>query len=100
MRGALPLALLLCMPAHAQDKSRAKESYRQASQHYKLGEYREALAAFKEAFRHVEDPSFLFNIGQCHRQLNEKPEAVRAYRTYLAEVPHAPNRSAVMQMIR
>src|SRR5262245_40087591 len=98
-----PLLLCIGLIGNAgaqQEKNKARESYRRASQHYKLAEYREALEAFKEAYRHYEDPSFLFNIGQCHRMLNEKSEAVRIYRTYLAEVPNAPNRGSVWTMIR
>jgi len=30
-----------------------------------LGEYREALDQFKEAYRLKQDPSFLYNIAQC-----------------------------------
>lgn len=86
--------------ANAQpDKARAREYYREATQHYKLGEYTEALAAFKLAYRSFEDPSFLFNIGQCLRQLNEKQEAIRFYKTYLHDAPNTPDREEVEHTI-
>jgi hypothetical protein len=85
--------------AHGEDRGRARELFKSGSQHFKLGEYGEALTAFKEAYRNFEDPTILFNIAQCHRQLNQKPEAIRFYRTYLSELPKAPNRDEVRQLI-
>jgi tetratricopeptide (TPR) repeat protein len=92
---------LLCSVAGAAtvDKPRARELFRQGTQHYKLGEYQEALTAFKEAYRNFEEPSFLFNIAQCHRQLGQKQDAMRFYRTYLNDVPEAPNRAEVKTLI-
>jgi tetratricopeptide (TPR) repeat protein len=93
------LAAAAAAPARAENKPKAREAFYRATQHYDLGEYREALDAFKEAYRHFEDPSFLFNIGQAHRQLGEKEAAVRFYRTYLIKLPSASNRDAVHEMI-
>src|SRR5258707_15617719 len=80
----LLLLFALVAPARAtpEGKARAREAYRLATQHYNLGEYPEALKQFKEAYRLFEDASFLFNIGQCHRQMGNKQEAIRFYRTY------------------
>jgi tetratricopeptide (TPR) repeat protein len=75
------LLLLLAARAGAEDRERARQLYREATQHYDLGEYRDALASFREAYRNFEDPSLLFNIGQCYRQLGDKEQAVRFYRT-------------------
>src|SRR5678809_1671866 len=47
----------------------AKQHYAAASKFYDLAEYEGALREFKEAYRAVEDPAFLFNIAQCHRKL-------------------------------
>src|SRR5262249_53512921 len=43
--------------------------------------------------------SFLYNIAQCYRQLGDKPNAIRFYRTYLRETPNAPNREDVTRLI-
>jgi outer membrane protein assembly factor BamD (BamD/ComL family) len=80
-------------------KAKAREIFRTATQHYDLGEFEEALRDFKEAYRHYEEPIFLFNVGQCHRQLGQKSEAVRFFKTYLAKSPNAPNKNEVMAMI-
>jgi tetratricopeptide (TPR) repeat protein len=99
MRWLILLVLLSPIAAWAQSKTKAREAYRRASQHYDLGEYTQALEAFKEAYRNYEEPSFLFNIAQCHRQLGEQPQAVKMYRSYLTKVPDAPNAEEVRQML-
>jgi tetratricopeptide (TPR) repeat protein len=96
------VAALLSQTAFADakdNKAKARDAYRLGTQHYDLGEYREALQEFKEAYRKVEDPSFLFNIAQCHRQLGDKQEAIRFYRTYLIKAGDAPNREEVNKMV-
>jgi tetratricopeptide (TPR) repeat protein len=101
MRSILTLvvALLVCGVARAEDREAARQAFRSGSQHYKLGEYKEALADFKLAFRNYEDPSFLYNIAQCERQLGMREDAVREYRMYLSETPNAPNTDDVRTMI-
>ena len=81
------------------DRNHARELYGSARQHYNLGEFADALKDFKEAYRLVDDPSFLFNIGQCERQLGHKQEAVRAYRAYLRNAGEVPNRDEVKQIV-
>lgn len=78
----------------------AKAHFKQGRMHYQLGEYREALNEFKEAYRLKQDPSFLYNIAQCHRQLREYAEAIRLYGNYLREAPDADNRDEVERQIR
>jgi tetratricopeptide (TPR) repeat protein len=107
MRPAVMVFLVLVMaatavaaePAIPGDRAKARELYRRATQHYNLAEYQQALEAFKEGYRNFEDPIFLFNIGQCERQLDHKVEAVRFYRAYLRNKPDAPNRNEVNALI-
>jgi hypothetical protein len=54
--------LLLASVAHAENRAKARELFKEAQQHYKLGEFQQALDGFKEAFRNFEEPSLLFNI--------------------------------------
>jgi tetratricopeptide (TPR) repeat protein len=95
------MSSLLPTVAHATsgDKAKARELYRVGTQHYNLAEYDQALDAFKEAYREFEDPIFLFNIGQCHRQLGHKQEAIGFYRGYLRNEPTASNRDEVNALI-
>ncbi len=77
----------------------AKQHYGAASKLYDLAEYEGALREFKEAYRAVEDPAFLFNIAQCHRKLGHTQEAITFYRTYLRRAPHTANRAEVERRI-
>ncbi len=86
--------------AHADDRARARAAFKTASQHYNLGEFEQALASFREAYRYVDDPSFLFNIAQCERQLGHKKEAVREYHAYLNNAPPTiANRDEIKQLM-
>jgi tetratricopeptide (TPR) repeat protein len=99
--GTFLLALLILVaPAHADDQARARAAFKQGSRHYNLGEFQQALESFREAYRNVDDPSFLFNIAQCERQLGHKREAVREYRAYLNNAPdNISNRDAIKQIV-
>ena len=86
--------------ARAADKAKAAEAFRAGTQHYDLGEYDQALAAFKEAYRNFEDPAILYNIAQCYRQRGDGAQAIRSYRMYLIKEPNAPNAEEVRGLIR
>jgi len=77
----------------------AKQHYAAASKFYDLAEYEGALREFKEAYRAVEDPAFLFNIAQCHRKLGHTQDAITFYKNYLRRAPHAANRAEVERRI-
>ncbi len=94
------LLLLICLvaiapSARAEDRTKAQQAFTEGRQHFDLGEYKEALESFKLAYRNFEDPTILFNIAQCERQLGHKEEAVAFYRKFLNKVPGAPNRADV-----
>jgi tetratricopeptide (TPR) repeat protein len=77
----------------------ARAHYEQAVSHYNLDEFAPALSEFREAYRLKPDPSFLFNIAQCHRKLGENAAALDFYRKYLRSLPDAPNRPEIERMI-
>ena len=83
----------------ADSRALARASFVSGTSHYDLAEYQQALVDFKEAYRNVPDPTFLFNIAQCHRQLGQNDDAIRFYSTYLSKVPQAPNQREVRAMI-
>jgi len=85
--------------AHAKGKSDAKDAFKRALQHYNLGDFKSALDEFKEAYLDYPDPSFLFNIGQCQRQLGLKQESLLSYRAYLREADQPRNRDEVQNLI-
>jgi tetratricopeptide (TPR) repeat protein len=101
---ALGATVLLRPPpleaATAAEMARAREQFAAARIHYDLKEYDLALQGFKDAYRSVQDPVFLFNIGQCHWKLGHEREAVDFYRNYLRRAPGAPNRPEVERRVQ
>ena len=101
---ALLTVFLLARPAAAapspEDKTKAREHYQKGLTHYDIKEYSEALAEFKNAYRVVQDPAFLFNIAQCYRKLGQDVEALDYYRNYVRRFPTAPNRGEVDRRIQ
>src|SRR5262245_55019934 len=81
------------------DAAEAKRHYGIAARAYDLAEYEEALREFKEAYRIVGDPAFLFNIAQCHRKLGHPADAISFYKTYLRRAPSTPHRAEVEKLI-
>jgi tetratricopeptide (TPR) repeat protein len=95
------LAISIIAPAtvHAEDKPAARAAYAEGTKYYDLNQFEPALKAFEKAYWNYEEPAFLFNIAQCYRQLDKKPEALKFYRSYLRKVPEAPNRAEVERLI-
>jgi tetratricopeptide (TPR) repeat protein len=99
----LLLVALAARPAGAatpEEKAKARELFQSGLVHYDLKEYSEALASFRDAYRVVQDPAFLYNIAQCYRRLGQNPEALDFYRNYLRRSPNAPNRGEVERRIQ
>lgn len=80
-------------------KQEAKARFVSGQSHYNLNEFSAALGDFKEAYRLLPDPVFLYNLGQCERQLGHLKEGIRFYRSFLREQPKAANRQDVMRKI-
>ena len=101
--------LLLCLlsggavaaGASAKDKAQAKAEYQKAQKQYDLGNFREALAGYSEAYRLDARPAFLFNIGQCHRMLGDHERAVFFFDRFLSFYPpgKAPNDKLARELL-
>jgi hypothetical protein len=106
MRVALVAALALSLAwgsvaaSPVDDKVLAKQHYESGARHFDLSEWDQALVEFKEAYRLKPDPTFLYNIAQCHRRLGHVGEALTFYKTYLRRAPDAPNREEVERRIQ
>ncbi|GMU04853.1 hypothetical protein ASNO1_11050 [Corallococcus caeni] len=78
----------------------ARERFSEGNLAYDLGEFDRSLKAFSEAYRLKPLPAFLFNIAQCHRQLNNPSRAAFFYRRYLALSQEEPaNTDVVRELI-
>src|SRR4051794_13924463 len=100
----MAVALLLAMGrgAAAADArtEKAREHYVQGDAYYKLDKYGDALREYEQAYIAKQDPSFLYNIAQCHRLMGDKAEAIKFYRRYLKDAPAAPNRAIAEKHIK
>lgn len=93
-------------PAAADDDDSDEAARRTARRHFKkgeklfaLGRFEEALVEYEAAFEAYPLPEFLFNIGQCHRNLKRWDEAIFSFKKYLRLKPNAENREAVEKLI-
>lgn len=77
----------------------AKEHYQNGLTKYNLQDFDAALNEFKAAYAQVQDPSFLFNIAQCQRNLGQYEAAAKSYRAFLNSAPDATNRAQVEKLI-
>jgi tetratricopeptide (TPR) repeat protein len=66
---------------------RAKSYFETAQLEYNNGNYSEALEQYKKAYNIVQKPTILFNIGQCHRKLNNFQDASDSYKQFLKDDP-------------
>jgi tetratricopeptide (TPR) repeat protein len=81
-------------------RERAKAHFKQGDAAFARGEYRDALMAYTRAYETLPLPGFLFNIGQCHRNLGAHERAIYSFKLYLRQAPEASNRKAVETLIR
>jgi tetratricopeptide (TPR) repeat protein len=78
----------------------AREHSAQGDAYYKLEKYGNAIGEYEQAYLAKSDPSFLYNIAQCHRLMGQSAEAIKFYRRFLNDAPNAPNRAVAEKHIR
>ena len=79
---------------------KAREHFRNGEAFFKLEKYQEALSEYEQGYIAKSDPSFLYNIAQCHRLMGNKQAALRFYKRFLTEATRVPNREIVETHIR
>src|SRR5688572_8188229 len=77
----------------------ARHHFQKGEKLFALGRFDEALDQYEQAFEARPLPAFLFNIGQCHRNLGNFEQAIFSFRKYLRQLPDADNREAVEALI-
>ena len=95
------LLLAFARAAHAEDPSEraAKRHYERGQKLFNLQKFDEALDQFQKAFDAKPFPGFLYNIGQCHRNLGDYDAAIFSFKRYLKLEPEAENREQVEELI-
>jgi tetratricopeptide (TPR) repeat protein len=79
---------------------KARAHFQQGDTYFKLDRYANALQEFEQAYLAKQDPSFLYNIAQCHRLMGNRADAIRFYKRYLNDAPTAANRPVAEKHIR
>ena len=95
------LATVAPRPASADDSATraAKRHFERGEKLFALGKFDEALDEYQKAFDAKPIPDFLFNIGQCDRNIGNLDQAIFSFKKYLKLLPDAPNKEAVTQLI-
>jgi tetratricopeptide (TPR) repeat protein len=82
-----------------EDPEAARRHFGKAEKLFALGRFDAALAEYEAAFDAKPLPAFLFNIGQCYRNLGNFEAAIFSFRKYLRLTPDAENRQSVLDLI-
>ena len=77
----------------------AKRYFDRGEKLFALGKFDEALNEYQEAFDAKAIPDFLFNIGQCYRNLGDYDQAIFSFKKYLKLQPDAADKDKVEKLI-
>jgi hypothetical protein len=108
LRRALALLLSVAMAAApvAADEppgvdAQARAHYESAQKLYDEGQYDEAIAEYREAYRLKPHPNTIYNIAQAYERLLDYAQSVEWFERYLKEAPpDAPFRTIVANRLR
>jgi len=86
-------------------EAKARALFKEGQTAYDVGQFTRALELYTQAYQVKPLPGFLFNIGQCHRQLGQYKEAGFFFGRFIDNSkPEAPNvelaRELAMDMSR
>jgi len=77
----------------------ARRHFERGEKLFALGKFDEALDEYQTAFDAKPLPAFLYNIGQCYRNLGDLDQAIFSFKKYLKLEPEAENKDAVERLI-
>lgn len=83
----------------AADIAEAQKLYDEGKRLYNLGKFQEALVEFEKAYDLYRAPEFLFNIGQCYRNLKNYEKSIFIFESYLREKPNTDKRALIEEFI-
>jgi tetratricopeptide (TPR) repeat protein len=97
----LTLGFSIVAPARAEDvpTRAAKRYFARGEKLFALGKFDEALDEYQKAFDAKPLPDFLYNIGQCYRNLGDYDQAIFSFKKYLKLAPDAPDKDKVEKLI-
>ena len=71
----------------ASERREAKMEVETGMDHYRAGEYREAVKAFRRAFTVIPDPGLTWNIARSYEELGDITNAVHYFEVFLKRYP-------------
>jgi len=77
----------------------ARRHFERGEKLFALGKFDDALEEYQTAFDAKPLPGFLYNIGQCYRNLGDYDQAIFSFKKYLKLEPEASNKEAVERLI-
>jgi tetratricopeptide (TPR) repeat protein len=77
------------------DGKRAVELFNQSAAAYDAGQFAQAAALLKEAYKLRPDAVLLYNLARAYEGMGALPDAVQAYTDFLAADPTAKDRGAI-----
>jgi tetratricopeptide (TPR) repeat protein len=92
--GAVP-----SVAAAAVDHRPGRALFEQAETKFNLGKFEDAAADYQSAYEAEPLPAFLFNIGQCYRNMGNYERAQFFFRRYVTLDPLSPNRPVAERLI-
>jgi len=108
MRRAAAMALMLFAVLAARLSSAGEAAaeerpgralFERAESKFNVGRFDEALVDYQAAYDAEPLPAFLFNIGQCYRNMGNYERAQFFFRRYTTLDPRSPNRPAADRLI-
>lgn len=96
------LAFAAVSTAHATEAGGPRPGrvlFERAEANFNRGKFEEARADYQAAYDVEPLPAFLFNIGQCYRNLGDYERAQFFFHRYTVLDPRSPNRGAAERLI-
>lgn len=79
----------------------AREHLLQGNKRYRLREFEKAIEEYKAGTLREDAPVFLYNLGQCYRQLGKYQDAIWHYERFLSRArPEGEFKTAVDEFLR
>jgi len=96
------LAFVAATTARASDAAGPRPGralFERAEANFNRGRFEQARADYQAAYDVEPLPAFLFNIGQCYRNLGDYEHALFFFHRYTVLDPRSPNRAAAERLI-
>jgi hypothetical protein len=95
---AVPAEVSAATPAPVAERP-GRALFERAEANFNIGKFAEALADYRAAYEAEPLPAFLFNIGQCYRNMGDYESAGFYFRRYTVLAPRGSHREVAERLI-